>query len=348
MSVFADLRQKSPRALIIFQEFIKMTADISLIRQIVSGAADVRFEAGKIEFYRMTAAQMSAYKNNADFFTKARASSGIKFDFITDAGSIALRGTFSSGSSRTYAFFDVKINGILKFHEGQADIRSTPAFDITLELDGRENHVEIYFPCLVQTTLEKFELQNHTKVLPVEKKRKILCFGDSITQGYDAVYPTSAYPNQLADELDAVVCNRAIGGEFFNPDLLTEKDPFSPDLITVAYGTNDWSRKTRQELQDNAAEFFKRLTSLYPQTPIFALLPIWRKDNDRVTDAGTFEEATEIIRKICSSHPSVRIIEGIPLVPHLASCFYDGYLHPNDFGFQFMGRNLLKQIHFSS
>jgi lysophospholipase L1-like esterase len=325
-----------------------MTADISLIRKIVSGAADVRIEAEKIEFYRMTAAQMNAYRDNADFFTKSRASSGIKFDFMTDAERIVLSGIFYPGSSRSYAFFDVKINGILKLHEGQPDIKSAPSFDITLELDGKENHVEIYFPCLVRTVLEKFELQNYTKVIPVEKKRNILCFGDSITQGYDAIYPTSAYPNQLADELDAVVSNRAVGGEIFNPALLTERDSFSPDLITVAYGTNDWSKITRQELQDNAAEFFRRLTTLYPQTPVFALLPIWRKDNGRVTDAGTFEEAAEIIRKICASHPSVRIIEGTPLVPHLASCFYDGYLHPNDFGFQFMGRNLLKQIHFSS
>ena len=32
------------------------------------------------------------------------------------------------------------------------------------------------------------------------------------------------------------------------------------------------------------------------------------------------------------------------LVPHLDECFMPDGLHPNDFGFQFFGRNLIKQI----
>jgi hypothetical protein len=32
------------------------------------------------------------------------------------------------------------------------------------------------------------------------------------------------------------------------------------------------------------------------------------------------------------------------LVPHLDECFRSDGLHPNDFGFQFMGRNLFKYL----
>ena len=71
-------------------------------------------------------------------------------------------------------------------------------------------------------------------------KKRILCFGDSISQGYDALYPSNQYTPQLAKLLDAEEYNKAIGGEIFRPELALARDDFEPEYITVAYGTNDW------------------------------------------------------------------------------------------------------------
>ena len=172
----------------------------------------------------------------------------------------------------------------------------------------------------------------------------MISFGDSITQGYDAIHPSLAYPNQIADFLDAEVFNKGIGGDIFNPALAVCPESVMPDFITVAYGTNDWSHCTRGRLEDNAEQFFRKLAKNYPGVPVLTVLPIWRKDSGRITNAGTFAEMRELIRKICAAYPSVQIADGMTLVPHLDECFRSDGLHPNDFGFQFMGRNLFKYL----
>lgn len=43
-------------------------------------------------------------------------------------------------------------------------------------------------------------------------------------------------------------------------------------------------------------------------------------------------------------YPQIRLVNGLALVPHLESCYSPDVLHPNDFGFLFMGRNLLREI----
>ena len=68
------------------------------------------------------------------------------------------------------------------------------------------------------------------------RKYKMISFGDSITHGYDAIYPSLSYASQLAQNLDAEQLNKGIGGDIFFPALLDEKDAFEPDFITVAYG----------------------------------------------------------------------------------------------------------------
>ena len=51
---------------------------------------------------------------------------------------------------------------------------------------------------------------------------------------------------RLADALGAEEVNKAIGGECFFPELAATKEDFQPEYITVAYGTNDWSRKSAE------------------------------------------------------------------------------------------------------
>ena len=76
----------------------------------------------------------------------------------------------------------------------------------------------------------------------IQKKPKTLTlFGDSITQGYDVLYPSSHYLLKCAATLNAQIYNKAIGGDIFRPELAQIKDSYEPDYIVVAYGTNDWN-----------------------------------------------------------------------------------------------------------
>ena len=320
-----------------------MKADINLIKKLTSGTSEIIENNGCVEFHRLTAEQREILKNSQDFAMKATATSGVKIEFSTDATAVRLAGTFYEGSSRKFAFFDITVNGILTAHKGTDNYIEQPEFDFTIPLDGKLNRVAIYFPCLSKATLKTLEFTGSATVEPIRKSRMIICYGDSITQGYDAVYPSFAYSNQLADALDAEMVNKAIGGEIFNPAFGNAPDPVRPDLITVAYGTNDWRKgETAESLTEHAAGFFAALTCNYPGVPIVALLPIWRKDMMDIHPAGNLESAIKILNTLYSRLDNVEVIDGMPLVPHLPEFFADGYLHPNDSGFLLYGYNLLK------
>ena len=153
-----------------------------------------------------------------------------------------------------------------------------------------------------------------------------------------------AYTNQLSDALDAEVFNKAIGAEYFNPAYFAEPDPVKPDLMTIAYGTNDWNRTSVDQLQKNSYVFFENMNKFYSDVPVYVFLPLWRKDFDRITEAGTFAEARDIIFENCRKFSNITAIDTFGFIPHIETFFEDRYLHPNDLGFMCMVSNLLKYI----
>ena len=323
-----------------------MKADSALIRSLIHGAVEIQEENGMIQMFRLTSAERDVYSKNAAYTLRTFAASGMRLEFRTDARSVVLSGTASPASSRKFYYFDVSVNGVLCHHTGFESCEEHPEFRFEFELGSGSKEVCIYFPCLTRIGLTALDFSGESVIEPLVKKRLLLCYGDSITQGYDARYPSLSYPNQLADALHSEMFNKAIGGDWFNFPLAAAGARIRPDLITVAYGTNDWSHSTSRDVfMNNCSAFFRNLTERYPDVPVFALQPIWRTQCEtRVTDVGSFSEMYEMIRTITAEYPQIRLVNGLALVPHLESCFSPDVLHPNDFGFQFMGRNLLHQI----
>ena len=318
-----------------------MKTDLTLLRKLVHGAVEIGEENGRFEFSRFTPAEREVYRGNIRVFAAA----GMRLEFRTDARSFAISGAASAASSRYFYYFDVTVNGILCHHAGFESCQEQPEFRFEFPLDGGLNEVCVYFPCLTRTLLDPVDFSGESVLEPVVRKRTMICYGDSITQGYDARFPSLAYSNQRADALQAEMFNKAIGGDRFNPALAANGEAIRPDLITVAYGTNDWSHDSREKFQANGAAFFRNLTKVYPDVPVFAVQPIWRTQCEtRISEVGSFPEMYEMIRGMTAEYPQIRLVNGLGLVPHLSVCFSPDILHPNDFGFQFMGRNLLKEI----
>ena len=320
-----------------------MKADLSLIEKITIGAVNVAEENGAAVFHRFTDEQRNVYLSNADYLLRTKANACIRLEFITDAKSFGMSVRVEAASSRKFCFFDVCVNGALVRHVGTHSMADESEFCFEVRLPEGKNRVAVYLPGLSKVFLTELDFDGAKEIVPVEKSRRLICYGDSITQGYDARYPSLAYTNLIADALDAGVVDKAIGGDRFNPPLAALPDAVRPDLITVAYGTNDWSHAAREEMQNNAENFFRNLTASYPGVPIFAMLPLWRHDWMRVTDVGTFADGAQIIRTAAEKYRNIKVIDGWELLPHLEDCVSDG-LHPNDFGFQFVARNLLRHI----
>ncbi len=323
-----------------------MVLHIEQVRSIVRGAVRVEAQNGEFRFNRFTEAQTEAYRNcgNSDFYNKSFATSSIRLAFRTDSEHFSFSYRLEVGSSRSFGWFDLYLNGLLTQHFGTDGIQMAGG-SASIDLGKGVKDVELYLPWSRAAILSNIELDDGATLEPVVRPHTMIAFGDSITQGYDAIYPSLSYVSTLARLLDADVVNKGIGGERFFPALLEQADPIQPDYITVAYGTNDWSTVTVERFLQTCRAFYQRLSELYPDSKIFAITPICRLDSNRVTNFGEpFSMVGAHIRELCADLPNVTLICGEKFTPAFKTFYSDAYLHPNDLGFALYAQNLYREI----
>ena len=204
-----------------------MKLSLSQIRQITTGAVRIEEVEDAIHFFRFTREQEELYKNRSDsFYMKTFATSGVQMRFRTDSRSIFLNVDTEMGSTRRYFSLEVFVNGerigaIKNFSEealfGDFTKWEFPLgnFSGQFDLGEGEKEVRIYFPWSVKVALKAFVLDEGSFVIPVKPSKQLLCFGDSISHGYDVLFPSNKYLTKLADLLDAEEHNKAIGGEIY-------------------------------------------------------------------------------------------------------------------------------------
>lgn len=334
-----------------------MELNFDQIKEITQGA--VRIEEGKrgVHFYRFTNEQEELYKEyNDNFYKKTFSTSGVKLVFKTNSNNLFLKVFTEASSSRSYFAFDILLNG--KFIDSLDNYSDKEIADMyphkeyqlggfsqKFEFESGEKEITVVFPFSVNAVLEQIIIDDGAYIKPIKREKKILMFGDSITHGYDSLHTSRNYASKLADALGAELINKGIGGERFFPALAKTKDDFRPDYITVAYGTNDWNGiEQRVEFENNCKAFYTALSKNYPDTKIFAITPIWRKDYLNEKPVGRFESVREYIENMTTQLDNVICISGFELVPHDEKYFGDLYLHPNEEGFKYYFENLYKII----
>ncbi len=322
-----------------------MLLNASQMKSVVRGAVRLEEKNGMYSFFRFTEEQEQAYASRrAERYYKTFSASGVRIALRTDSKHIGFRYRFGRGSSRRFSWFDIYENGTLISHFGGNGAEPESGCMELILHDGT-NTVEIYFPWSRTVEISALELDDGAHLKGVFRKHRLLAFGDSITHGYDARYPSLSYVSRLARLLDADEVNKGIGGEMFFPELLQCAEPFLPDCITVAYGTNDWFFCSRDEVERNCRAFYTRLTALYPHARIYAITPICRLDADTKTAFGAPASAVDaLIREMCADLPNVTVINGWHLTPAHPDFFSDSVLHPNDLGFGIYAENLYREI----
>lgn len=324
------------------------------IKSITQGAAGIDQENGVITFHRFTAAEEAAYVNT-EFRDKIYSTAGVQLEFTTDADSLYLSIDTSPATSRSYFSMDILVDGAVRGRIQNFDENAVPSdytvaafplgrFSENIALGDGEKRVRIVFPWSVKAQLCEMRLENATYIIPCKKRKTIFMYGDSITNGYDALFTSNSYTARFADSLDAEIYNKGIGGEVFFPELARCKKPFSPDYITVAYGTNDWGKAEKEDFIRRCEAFFKALAENYPDTEIFAITPIWRRNYLDYRVFGDFFDVERTICRVCAQYPNIKTIHGWELVPHDKDYFADGRVHPNDKGFAQYYQNLKEKF----
>lgn len=333
-----------------------MKFTVNSIKEFVFGAESVVQKGEYVKLDRFTEEQRTALKTE-DFLRKSHSAAGIRICFVTDAAKLNLSVTSEIiGSTRKYFAYDILINGeyydSLNNFEGETALGNYTigAFPLgeqkkSFELPAGEKEVSVVCPWSVCSLIKELSLEGESFVRAVAPKKKYISFGDSITHGYDCLHPKNRYAHRIADLLGAEEYCKAIGGEFFNPAMAEADEPIKPDYITVAYGTNDWSKKTKECFVENCKKFFDILAKKYSDAKIFVITPIWRADiNEEGKGFGDFSFVDSYIKKVTAPYKNIVCITGIDFLPHNTEIFADFYLHPSDKGNDYYFESLKKAI----
>jgi len=333
-----------------------MKLNLDQIRSVTSGAVHITEERDGIHFFRFTKAQMDLqHPYVPDLDRRYRTTAGIRLSFRTDSRTLFLCADMTVCSEREYYALDVVVDGELIGSMDNFSHLELPedytqlsykcgVHEASFDLGEGEKDVHIHLPWNACTVLRELGLEDGASLTSLVQGKKLLAFGDSITQGYDVQHPSNHHIAKLGLALGASVHNKGLGGSVSFPELVQERDCFDPDYILVAYGTNDWRKIALDDFLDRYRALLEAIRNHYPAAQVFLLTPIWRKDSDVIYAAGPFFEVEQHIKAIASDFRGFHVISGIDLVPHKEQYYADLRLHPNDRGSEQYFGHLWTQI----
>ncbi len=314
-----------------------MRLSLEQIRKISSGAVAIEQETDGIHFYKCTKQQIEAWTHqSATLGERAATTTGICLDFHTDAKRLS----FSAVSGNK---FELYIDGLLR-HQFLSERPQIHRFDLCDALGNAqaEYRVTLVLPSHEAGILEWIDLEGATTVTKHLYDRRILFIGDSITQGWNAQYDSLSYAWRVSRHFNADRVIQGIGGAYYH-ESTHDTIPFDPDVVLVAYGTNDFGHySSLEELRAHVSAYLTRIKREYTDKQIFVLSPIWRGHREG-KKMGSFEDCRAVItgeaERLQLTH-----IDGLRLVPPFPSLFADEYLHPNDEGFSIYAENLIIEL----
>ena len=303
------------------------------IMPLVRGAYQMKEEEGYLTFYHYDDSQIEYLKFSEFFYDRARASSSIRLEFETDATEIGFDyKIFWAGSYDTIDVLSDNTPVAIKHIDG-----SSPKGKLTFNLPEGKKRLTVYFPIDVRLGIKNLRIEGKWRNLK-KKATKVLWLGDSITQGFGTFLTSGTYVNVAARQLGYDVLNQGIGGYYFDANVITPMEGYTPEKIIVAMGTNIHQAENKDEL---TVKYFEALDKVYNGIPTLVLTPIWRCNPG--TNMEKLLEMSDIIKRECAKYPNIKVIDGFELVPNFPDYFLDD-LHPNALGGEVYGNNLARKI----
>ncbi len=319
------------------------------IKSLVHGAERKFEKDGVLWLLRFTEDQTEFYSFKKELYDKSAASAGIHLDFTTDSRTLKLELDTVRADLVDEFWHDIYIDGKHTFalSASLADAKDgrmllTP----TLMLPEGSKRITVYLPWTGCTRIRSLELEDGVTFEPVKHKLKMIMYGDSITHGSWASDTSSLYTTRLSHALDADGINKGLGGDVMRVGFTAIKGNISPDIVTIAYGTNDWSSKQSiEKIAEDSKKFYTDASASYPNAKIFVISPIWRGDLEtKATRTGSFDALRDTLKRSTEGLANVVFINGYDLVPHSPEMFSPDLLHPSDLGFEHYAKNLLAAI----
>ena len=171
-------------------------------------------------------------------------------------------------------------------------------------------------------------------VEPAPLQPRWLAYGDSITEGWITSTPAQAWPAVAGRTLGLDAINMgyagAARGEIVSAEHVAELEA---DVITVAHGTNCWTRTPHSAAMVAAGmrAFLDVVRQGHPETPIVVVSPILRPDAESTPNrlGATLADLRAAIEDVAGERDDVTLLGGRDLVR--PEQLPDG-IHPGDEG----------------
>ena len=289
-------------------------------------------EDGWLQAFQYSEAQMAYFRTGFDFwYDRCMASTAKTLEMTTTARTVSFEYRFIWEGSQDS--FELAVNGLITEIRYVRDLPKEGK--LTWELPDGEKGIVIYLPADATVLIRNVEIDG--PYTPAKKNEKVLWLGDSITQGFGPLRSAQTYVSVANRLLNYDIINQGIGGYVYDKGSLMKMDGYTPDKIIVALGTNQFGCETMKEVE----EYYETLTGIYGETPILCISPLWR--GDLPEQMPILIRFCENVKEIAGRYPSVTVVDGFTLVPHLPEYFLDN-LHPNGLGAETYGRNLVEAI----
>ncbi|HEX2950365.1 MAG TPA: SGNH/GDSL hydrolase family protein [Armatimonadota bacterium] len=305
------------------------------------GMRQARETALGLELVRFSDAALAIYREPESRALRSLCPAGVVLDLLTDSDVLYLKAQIGPGA-RQPAYFDLYVDGVFVGTLGSA----TPEEVIEGELHWKSTgtmRVTLYVPQCRMFGFREVALADGASWSPAPLQPTLLALGDSITQGMDAHHPSLIYPAVAARALGMGLYNCGVGGYVFDAASLPDPPITDPALITVAYGTNDWS--CHHDVA-HARDYLARVRTLYSTVPVVVLEPIWRTacDGDPAEpNSYTLADYRRELAAIVDEFLDVRYLPMSNLLPPGPVFLSDG-THPDSVGHITYGENLAKML----
>ncbi|MBW2243821.1 MAG: GDSL family lipase [Deltaproteobacteria bacterium] len=260
----------------------------------------------------------------------------LEVDYRTETRDLGFRGT---GAGTEFVVF-----------RGTSRIDAAPAQlgegTVRLRIGEGSEPVSVYLPEGMRPTVLALRPKG-AEILPAPPWKRWLCYGDSIAEGWCSAEPAGAWPHIVSRQNQLDVVNLGYAGSA-RGEVPSAQDiaGLPADLISVAHGTNCWSRTPHSSELFSAGlhAFLDLVRAGHPKTPIVAISPILRADAESVPNVlgaslgdlrAAFEGVVEERQK--AGDGQLELVPGRDLVA--AERLPDG-IHPDDEGHRAIARAL--------
>lgn len=319
-------------------------------RDLLRGVCEAVEIDGATVFYRHTPDVRERYGAPLPRRRRALSTAGVRVAFRSDTTRLHLALRCGDGvewvlRGKCDLFVDGRMEAF--FGPDRVDIGTRWEAVIWNAPEARMRDFVLWLPAMRQTQIEALSVDAGAKVeaIPLRPKQWLV-LGDSITQGYVTAHPSEGYAARAAEALGMEHHNTAVGGGQADPALAGLARGIEADLITVAFGVNDYNTSLAPDtFARNVGELLAGLRSARPGARIVWIAPIpYVTRTHRRNNAGLLlSDYTRAIFDQAAQVERIEVVDGYSFLPDESAWFVDN-CHPNEPGHAMYARSLVRAL----